>query len=509
MKPRKRYSDEMQQEEISRLQFKRLIAERGWVSQGILPDLGEDIRIRIFREGVSTGLDFQVQLKSTKDIQNYQLSDGTISYGFDTDDIKNWGMENTPVYIVIWDTAKETGWYILIDEVIRKLDGRKKNWGEQGEVNIHIPLTNQLNENGLNKIQKYLTDQRFPILSQKRGLRAKLQIVLPDTEEGRKKQEEYKRHRAAGDPITFEPQFIQTVEFSDWYIRLFGEPAPDALRLTLGPGQPKPIGPCEIDIYSPDIGAERISNIVLYIIKGGVEEITISNAPQASPYQISLVVYKHTQQHQFTFSVDFAGLDAFDAKKAITIQQLLALGGNLRLTISKTGQDLIFEYQSGFTSPPLPSHLEFMDNIYFIQNRTGKRIHLDEKGSFSVDDFKNAEEMVSIIKSGTYAKSRMKASIKLLKPAIETLLEIQKKGERLQFRLLADESWFDILDQKFNLGPVMEQYTGRWTMPVEDVESWLADAGEEDVLEVEMEDVSFYEEFGNWMRTEPEDQEET
>ena len=49
---RKRFSQEMKQEHISRPQFAELISKLGWLITGIDPDLGEDLFVRIFRNGV-------------------------------------------------------------------------------------------------------------------------------------------------------------------------------------------------------------------------------------------------------------------------------------------------------------------------------------------------------------------------------------------------------------------------------------------------------------------------
>ena len=64
-----RLSREQKQENISRPQFREFLERHEWVTGDITPDLGEDILVRIYEDGISTGLSFYVQLKSTDDIK--------------------------------------------------------------------------------------------------------------------------------------------------------------------------------------------------------------------------------------------------------------------------------------------------------------------------------------------------------------------------------------------------------------------------------------------------------
>ena len=69
---RKRNSSQKKQERISRKQFETFLEMHEWITGDIEHDLGEDILVRIYRDGVSTGLSLYVQLKSVKAIANHQ-----------------------------------------------------------------------------------------------------------------------------------------------------------------------------------------------------------------------------------------------------------------------------------------------------------------------------------------------------------------------------------------------------------------------------------------------------
>lgn len=66
-KPNRRFSREQQQENRSRRQVAERLDEIGWSPSPLETDMGEDLHVRIYEGGQSTGLSFYVQLKSTAD----------------------------------------------------------------------------------------------------------------------------------------------------------------------------------------------------------------------------------------------------------------------------------------------------------------------------------------------------------------------------------------------------------------------------------------------------------
>jgi hypothetical protein len=80
MTGKQRYSPQQQQENISRKQFEEFLEQHQWITNDVVPDLGEDILVRIYDKGISTGLSFYVQLKSTSNLKKHLPKSGAISY---------------------------------------------------------------------------------------------------------------------------------------------------------------------------------------------------------------------------------------------------------------------------------------------------------------------------------------------------------------------------------------------------------------------------------------------
>jgi hypothetical protein len=75
-----RDSNQQRLERISRKQFGELLERNDWIIDPIDPDMGEDVHVRIYEDGHSTGISVYVQLKSTDKIEKFVLKSGPISY---------------------------------------------------------------------------------------------------------------------------------------------------------------------------------------------------------------------------------------------------------------------------------------------------------------------------------------------------------------------------------------------------------------------------------------------
>ena len=201
--PRKRYSSESNQEAISRRQFGELINyQMHWITSDIEPDIGEDILIRICRDGVPTGISFQVQLKSVKDIGEKLLKDGkTISYRFDTDTLLHWDVQLIPVYIVIWDITVKQSWFISIKDAIKWLDNNSPNWITKSTVTLHIPINNMLNQSNLLSIQTLLTKKLGPTILKDKQLVVNAEFSFTKKEGDQEKLKQLQDFFNAGDAV--------------------------------------------------------------------------------------------------------------------------------------------------------------------------------------------------------------------------------------------------------------------------------------------------------------------
>lgn len=498
--PRKRLGKQTKQEQISRAQFTEFISAYGWVASSIEPDLGEDFLVKIFRNGVPSGISLQVQLKSTKDINTLCLKDGRIRYRFDVDDMEHWDVEWPPVFIVVWDITIQKGWYIPVEAGTKRLHEEIPNWHNQKTITVYIPFENVLDKEHLQEIDRNLTQRIAPIILKDKKFQVKTQVSFPNDKEGQTKYREFKRFLDAGDPVQLDGKYITKWEVPDAWKRLYGEPDPRSMYVQIGPSKPEQIHPAQIEFSAPGLGMERIDYVEFYNVKHGREEFTLSNEKQPIPYKITFVINTVKHAIKLKMNIDFPKLDAIEAKRAMNIMRIMGSGGTITLKMLDIDSEVNFPFAGVPSVAPADKFIRFVENIYRIQLETQKKIFFREDGMFTIEDYNDAKELVSIIDSGTYSASGLEFNFTVGKLGVKQVLDMRVKRDLLDFKREAVVCYFDLMGTQFELGPMVQFIKGYWDMPVEEVNHWLSTAGEDDSLNIKLRDVELYEEFPNWMK---------
>ena len=497
--PRKRLTKEKTTELISRNQFEEMISNIGWTASGIDPDLGEDIIVNIFRNGVSTGISFQVQIKSTNSIKKYQLSDGTISYQFDTDDLLHWNIQMIPVVIVIWDITKRSGWAITIDEVIRKLDTANINWRNQQYKQIRIPVNSKIDKDYLLNLSTTFTKKYSPTILGNKDLTINGQFTFPDTEEGKNKLAEYNKFLKTGEPVNIQGDFIEKWELPDEWKRIFGEIDPKSMRISIEPIKSSETIPTSIKFVSTDRNSVEFDYIKFQKTKEGSEEITLSNVDQDIPIKIIIVLNKTTLSSQFHFRFLIQSMSIEEALKVVQLQEILATGGTFYQKFLETG----FEHSTTFPGSdqyiPNKTFEIFIKNVNKLQNQQNLNLHFRDNILFTYEDFRNSNRLISIFDSGIYEESNLTSSVEINKKSIEELYIQRNNVEWIRFSIEEEESSIYLLDEEFRLGPMKRYINGQWSRNDSSLQNWLKTANHNDFYSLQLINVSIKEEYQDFI----------
>ena len=499
MSTRRRKSPQQQQENISRKQFEVFLEQHEWGTYDIFPDLGEDILVQIYEDGVSTGISFYVQLKSVDDIQKHTLKSGEISYSFEVKDLEHWEAQATVVILAVWDVQQKRGWWIWINDAIEYLSRNNSGWKSKKKVNVHIHQENEFSENSLKRLRKLLADLYYPIVSKGKELTIQAKFKFPKTSDGQAKYAELEKHFAKGDEVELSGEYIEAFEFPEWWNRLYGnEVNLPAMSLKIGPTKPSTFHPAQIEFIS-SAGEEKIPYVELWNIKQGDEELTLSNEPQNIPLKFIVVFNKANSQNKFSFNAKYSNLSNDELLQVLTIQKILSVEGVVRLTFLDFGNETTIRVPPNSFQEPSQSALDFVEKICFIQKNIGVKLHFPEDGSFTRADIEAADELVSIIQNGYYQQNNRIFTVGLQKEGIGLLLEKYSETSHLSFQLTTNESFVDILSQRINLGPMTQRIKGSWDVSLEEVKVWYEQADEEDTFVVRLIDVDLFEEFENWI----------
>ena len=499
MSGKMRMSPQQQQENISRKQLGEFLETHGFVTGDITPDLGEDILVRIYDKGISTGLSFYVQLKSAEDIEKYLLKTGEISYPFEVKDLEHWAVQALTVFLIIWDVKQKQGWWMWINDAVQFLQENNSDWNQKETVNVHVPSKNKLNKGGLLNIRHLLANLYYPIVSKDKEVTINAKFTFPQTPEGKTKFEELQRHFAAGDKVELDGKYIEVFDFPDWWKRLYGDIVPTGMHLTMTPNRSNAPRPTQFEFISGTESA-RIPYVELWTVKQGEEEITLTNDQQKIPVKFTIVLNKVTRQNNIGINANFSNLDSLAALQILKMQKILSTGGSIRLTLLDTNEVITMPVPTDTFPVPDQSIVDFVEKIFRIQNAMGIKITFPEDGSFTKKDFEAVDELVSVIEKGSYQQSGMVFTVDLRKPGIAKLLDGISDGSPIYFQLATDESYVEIFSQRIELGPMLQKISGYWRMPLEEVRTWFEKASDEDSLVVRLVEVELYEEFEKWVK---------
>jgi hypothetical protein len=75
--------------------------QHGWLCDE-LDDFGEDLLVRIYADGRSTGVTCLVQLKSTRALSGHSIVRNAVGYPMPTKDLLHWEDSVPPIVLVLW-----------------------------------------------------------------------------------------------------------------------------------------------------------------------------------------------------------------------------------------------------------------------------------------------------------------------------------------------------------------------------------------------------------------------
>ena len=498
----KRDTPQQQPERISRKQFEEYLEQHEWITSPVEPDMGEDILVRIYDSGVSTGLSFYTQLKSTDDIYKYRLKSGLISYPIKVKDLLHWEAQALPILLVVWDTNQKRGWWIKISDAIVALDNPDVSWRSKDpnkKVQIQILFESELTKTSLEQLRLAFAQYFYPVIAKGKDLEFQLKVSYPKTPDGKENFLQFQKHIEAGDELKLDGKYITEFIGSNWWTRLFGDVQVE--ELTMGPLSIPLSAPIQIEFWSPTYSSEKLSYVELKLEKQGTKELTISNVHQQIPFKINFLVNKVTNNWSFKFEGNWSGENILTVRRSLAIKKILNTGGEIRLTALSNGSSDMYQIPRGEFSESQNNTLIFLDKLCAIQDLFGKEFLYPEDGGIHKEDIAAADELLSIFNTGRHRETGMTFRGGFLKPGIEIMADLHRNNMPLRFTINIDDSFIDILSSRIELGPMTQYIKGTWGKPLDEVEKWLEVAKDDDAMEVKLVGAEVIEEFENWPRT--------
>ena len=446
-----RLSRQLEQEQGSRRQFETCLPA-GWICDRLY-DLGEDLLVRIYEHGVSTGLTLFIQLKSTHNLDEHLVQGDRISYPIEVKDLLHWQDSATPVFIVVWDVNRHAGKWISVEETLRDLGVRKAGWESQTKVRIHIPVSNEVDATGLQSIRRLVADHYYPSVAQGKVLTIRTVFQFPPDQGGIAALEAVERCVSRGDPVEIPGIYIQEVEFSPWWRKLYGEVDFTSGSIALGPAQPARVIPMQVRFEATDGSYGATPFLRMAVEKAGREEVTLSNHEQQAPLEFQIVLGKTDRRFKITFEVCGPGRDVIQTQEILRFLRAFAAGGQLQLLILETNGKLEAAIPDGLSDPPTRELIELVDNLCVIQAKTRTPLALPANWHFTRDDLETARDLVRILRTGTDVRYGASVNLELPKAGVEQIMRLHSAGEPANLNIRYEEAWASCWTRRYLLDP--------------------------------------------------------
>jgi hypothetical protein len=403
-KPGRRYSRESQQEDRSEGQIRERFAELGWPCDRLGRDLGEDLHVRIYDDGRSTGLSFLVQLKSAADTERLKRKKSpALAYRLDVKDLLHWEDSTTQVVVlVLWDVAKRSGWWRSVPEIVTELDKAGKSWRKKKTVTATVPLANVTDEEGVSRLRWVVADHSLRLRPRKDMT---VSLSFPRTEQGERGRLALERALDLGESITFSREFIPTVTPPIWLRRAYGEIGPgETIRVEISPALSKNARAIRIEVESPE-GPSACPFVELRTIVQGRKRVKLTNEHQKLPIVFSLDFGPHGVA--FELQQAHVGNTVHEARDAAAFMLAAGCPGSVIRIISLEDGAEISRFDSARAGPnydlaEMRRWRDVLDKLCFIQLRLAGRGNISSRAlrKMSAEDVDTTASLFRILRDG-------------------------------------------------------------------------------------------------------------
>ena len=515
--PPRRVTNEQNTGAIGESQFAQHLIKFGWQPRGLTPDLGEDFIVDIYDEGVSAGLAFFAQLKSTSDLSSYKLKKGDYSYKIKVKDLQHWCDYTPSVILVIWDIEKLHGHWIMASDAIKRLEDKISQWETKEEVKVHIPNDNLLDHNGLKQLRQAVAGAMWPTIREGKTLEMELKFSFSNDAEGQAQSQAIREHLAQGTSVAINGRFLTDIRLSDWYERKFGKPTiqPQG-QLVLGPTHSNTVEQLSLTLISPQNRVVATQVVEVKAVLAGEEQVTFANSHSPTPFSFRLTARKdgYTSSTLSLDNVRSTGKEAFEAYEFF---RLARESSKLRVAALSNAES--WSGWRKFELPLDPNDLPELDNEYgimlerlaLIEKKTGVTFSLTHYG-ISQRDSKDIEYAAQVLETGRIEADVPRETQTLSGPSeadagrrvAQALIAAYERGERVSFNGEVADIQPEIMGVRIPLGPMRMHANGDLEPEcARELQELLDTEDSPQQIMLRMANVHRIEEFSDWLNTPP------
>lgn len=480
-----------------------------WPNGRVEPDLGEDLLIRIYEGGHSTGLTFLAQVKSTDDLGKYTLKNGDISYPVEVKDLLHWEVSTTPVFLFVWDVTREAGHWISVPDAISALDKDNPGWRGQStrrsklKVSVHVPAANTTDDQGLVILRLFVLQHCERQLES--WYLKDFSIQFPDTPEGEAHRQEYLRSQASGETVEFPGRYVKVSERD---ARVLGPVNSWPSTVRMGSQPSTEIRPVKLEVREPDGTVHTVPFLEMRAVKMGTEWTTFSNghnetpfSPErkATPFRFDMVMGQGQDHYHVNLSTEGSCPTAGELRAALPFMNAFLRGGQFRWTLLSNPH----QHERQWHDFPASNHgfsplfQTLIEALCLIEEKKGCAFTVPD-WHISQQDADAIQHILGAISTQRVDSSREQVNLQLAKgkhlrqneERVRAMLDRwRRSGGYCEFGEIVENDSRELLGVQVELGRCVRQAGGWLGRPMDELEHAIAKAKANEAISVPLLDV--------------------
>ena len=459
----RRLSTQQQQEEISKGQLKSRFSEFGWTSDFLSTDLGEDVQVHIYSEGIAEGVTFYIQLKSITNLEERRKGNFLIYDGIFVKDLKHWEGFALPVILVVWDVNLREGRWEFMENLVTTLDTSRPEWRDKKKVRVKISWVNTTDDQGLQQLKSGIGRKLHPIIFNNEQVKADIKISIPS--EDKQAQSQLRQFIEEGSLVEIPGKYVTDVAFSKKYTRWHGTMDPTRI-VSLGfKSIPSDSNIRARLVVQSASGFMSYPGIEFRLIQAGLSVMHFSNEHQVHiPLHMRMVVTRDgtPNELELSFQVHFNNLPVEDIHRTFKMLSLFTGDKEQEAKMILESEEMSpleiplnqLKIDHSFTEP----NERLFHDLSKLQVFLGQELIVPNDG-ISEQDTEIIYDLIRFFEQGKIVEASHEVTISFKKAIVKRAM-VQLKGKRETISFEYQGTSAKLLGQWFKLGNMRKEITG-------------------------------------------------
>ena len=242
--------------------------------------------------------------------------------------------------------------------------------------------------------------EKFPGAAEEKPIKIKGRFVFPNTPEGNAARSAVEHFFATGTPVELSPEFIDSIEFPDFYEQIFDISNINIHAFGMMPAANDTRVPVRIEISSEDRDDYILPYIELRMVQSGTHEMTLANDQQPIAVQVRLVLRPEDRGGTLNISTRDVPLNAMQLLEVLELHTQLNKSTLIRIISLELGVTFFdMRKMTGEFASSDPRFVNLVRDLATIQKKLNRPIIIPDR-DFTEGERESIAKLRNILHTG-------------------------------------------------------------------------------------------------------------